>query len=395
MKIKPTSLIAYFIFFGFIGSLYGKTIEFKIPTKDGKTSLTGQLDLPEQNSATLPMVVMMPGTGLFNRDVIFSVKNGPGSYLFKDLAKLLNEKGVATLRFDYRGVRYTPKAELIREKSKNPFVFAKYFHENCVNGEIRKEVTPENIRSDLEEVYKWGLGHANIDPGRIVVFAHSEGSIHVSHLVAEKKINPTGIVLMGGLFASPKETIRWQMVDRVVNALKKADINKDGKISHQEIKTEHKSKNSVLSIFPVKALLPEADFYQTDSLKKLYENEYQEVVKQYTKKADNEIYPNPKFPQASMRWWKMFFLDQVRPVKLYANSKVPVINHIGTKDSQIDLSVHLKALTEQKNNESLFIFIHPGKGHSLGQNALLGPLDNSSKRILIDSILHLVSLEKN
>ncbi len=64
-------------------------------------------------------------------------------------------------------------------------------------GEVRLKVDPETIRSDIVTVYRHAVRHPRLDRRRLVVFAHSEGVIHASRLLSERKISATAVVLMG------------------------------------------------------------------------------------------------------------------------------------------------------------------------------------------------------
>lgn len=57
--------------------------EFSVPSADG-TRITGTVDFPAREPKAV--VVMVAGTGLFDRDVRFGRSNTPRDLLFKDLA---------------------------------------------------------------------------------------------------------------------------------------------------------------------------------------------------------------------------------------------------------------------------------------------------------------------
>lgn len=73
--------------------------EFTVRSADG-TELTGQVDGPAQDPHVA--VVMVPGTGVWDRDVRF--EEGERSLAFKDLAQRMAARGVAVVPADARGV---------------------------------------------------------------------------------------------------------------------------------------------------------------------------------------------------------------------------------------------------------------------------------------------------
>jgi len=68
------------------------------PSADGRVRLAGTLAIPSEGRAA-PVVILVSGTGPIDRDVTFV-----GHALFRTLAHALARRGVASLRFDKRGV---------------------------------------------------------------------------------------------------------------------------------------------------------------------------------------------------------------------------------------------------------------------------------------------------
>ena len=354
--------------------------QFKIKTNDEITYLRGQIDFPpKMQSKKFPLVVMMPGTGLFDRDVAFSnPADSKVALVFKDLSESLNAHGIATLRFDYRGVgcdfETMPKCELCKTKEEK----INLFFNICYNNAIRQSVTPETLRSDLRQVYEWGASHPSIDSEKIIVFAHSEGSVHTAHLVGRKKIKPKGVVLMGGVFSDISSVIRWQYVDRTAIIYKSMDTNKDNALSRSEIE-----KN-----FPESPLLKTSnqDNWTFEDLDKYLNSEYEKDRLNILKSNDSLPYPSASFVQGSMAWWKMFFLQESTSlIDLWHQADIPVINHIGSNDIQVWLQ-NEKDILKANPSVQIQIVEHLEKGHTLGIDPIYGPISPESKQRLIKSI---------
>jgi hypothetical protein len=363
------------------------TETFHFKTLDGKTELKGQLDLPEKQGK-LPLVIMMPGTGLFDRDVNFGHSQTEKDLLFKRLSNLLNQKGVATLRYDYRGVSCNYENTPPCESCKTPQEKIAHFMQSCFNNEIRTGVTPQNMRSDFEQIYHWGEKHERVDPQQMVVFAHSEGSVHTAHLIAEQRIQPRAVILMGGLYESPQSVVKWQLVNRFHDNMMKADSNQDQKVTAEEI-TAYQPLNAVLAMLPLEMLLPPEDIkvWTSQQLLQLLSAQHQEITEATLAEDDALPYPSAANVQASMEWWKMFFSDTQNTAPLFAQGKIPVINHLGDADSQVSLDRQQAILDQVKKPHLLSIQKHPGEGHALGAHTLLGPMSPDSETQVVESIL--------
>lgn len=367
----------------FIPSAQAYWKQFTMKTNDGLTELRGQLDIPQhQDGKKSPLVVMMPGTGLFDRDVAF---NTPGhdkpALVFKDLSQALNARGIATLRFDYRGVHCSFETMPICELCKTDEEQRQLYFNMCHNNAIRKSVTPLTLRSDFRQVYDWGIQHPNIDPNQVIVFAHSEGSLHTAHLIGEKQIKPKGVVLMGGIFSPIQSIIRWQYVDRTAMIYKSLDANKDNFLSRAEIS----------SGTPNAPLLAnsEKEKWTFEEVENELSTAYEEVKQNTLQAEDTAPFPSPHFVQGSMAWWKMFFQESTPPLKLWIQAGIPVVNHLGTSDIQVWLPNEKSRLAANPTSQ-IRIVEHPNKGHTLGEDAIYGPMSPESKQKVVESIQQLL-----
>jgi pimeloyl-ACP methyl ester carboxylesterase len=240
----------------------GSSEQFSLLSQDGLATLSGQIDFPEGN--TLPLVVMVPGTGLFDRDVDFAAPGSENGLIFKALSQELNRLGFAVLRHDYRGVKCSLSNAPACPSCKTPQERRDHFIRSCLDNSIRATVTPENIRDDIHSIYELGKNHKRIDPSRITVFGHSEGSLHLSHLIKDERIQPKAALFMGGLAESPSSVVRWQMIGRFIDAFLGMDSDRDGTISNDEIKRGHAS--SRLNNFPLEYLLSTTGGWDQESL---------------------------------------------------------------------------------------------------------------------------------
>ena len=140
---------------------------------NGDAVLKGTLVLPEGCSRKTPVLVMVTGSGLQNRDEeIYEHKP------FAVIADALARAGIATLRYDDRG-----------------------FGEST--GDL-VHCTTEDMKNDALA----GIGLLRERFDRVGVIGHSEGGTIALMLAAEKKAD--FIVSLAGMVVSGKETLLWQ-----------------------------------------------------------------------------------------------------------------------------------------------------------------------------------------
>ena len=145
----------------------------EVSFNNGDAILKGTLVIPENASRQTPVMLMVTGSGLQNRDEeIFEHKP------FAVIADALARAGIATLRYDDRGFG----------ESTGDVV-------NC---------TTEDLKNDAFAGVQ--LLRSRFD--KVGVIGHSEGGTIALILAAEKKVD--FIVSLAGMAVSGKETLLWQ-----------------------------------------------------------------------------------------------------------------------------------------------------------------------------------------
>ncbi len=349
--------------------------EFSLPTADGIYELKGQIDFPDQVQNNVPLVVMIPGTGLFERDGFIGQSGTDRDFIFKELSKALNAKGIATLRFDYRGVYCNSRM--------NPDTSV------CVDNAIRQTVTPENMRSDFTQLFNYGSQVAGIDRTKISVFAHSEGTLHVSRLIGAKLINPKFVTFMGMVAESPKSILFFQMVERQVDEMFGVDANHDGTLTNQEVQSACDSYH-----IPQEScdhLKSPTGSWTRESLAAPYTVAYLQSYDDAIRAEDSAPYipvPVKKTVQASYRWWKMWFQDDRNAMDDLMEYKGKIFAHNGTIDSQTPGIREFNMVISKKAQFFSFpeLTLYPGKGHTLGSDPLYGPIDSDIQVGIVNQI---------
>ncbi|WP_419887831.1 alpha/beta hydrolase family protein [Neobacillus niacini] len=131
--------------------------------------LNGILSIPNEPNGLLPAIVLVHGSGPGNMD-----SKAGNTYLFKDLAEGLSEKGIAVLRYD-----------------KRTFVYGKEMKDDT--GMSVKEETIEDAILAAELLRK----DSRIDSNKIFIIGHSFGGMLAPRIDAEGG-NFAGLILMAG-----------------------------------------------------------------------------------------------------------------------------------------------------------------------------------------------------
>ncbi|QFG23498.1 S9 family peptidase [Actinomadura sp. WMMB 499] len=147
-------------------------------TADDGTRLAGTLTLPAAPGPH-PAVLLLHGSGPLDRDG--GTPKLPMN-LGRPLAGALAGQGIATLRYDRRGVGATP-------------------------GDWRSAGFAGN-REDAAAAVRALAAHPGIRPGAIAVVGHSEGALHAMALAGRHDVRAA--VLLAGYARPGEEAVRWQ-----------------------------------------------------------------------------------------------------------------------------------------------------------------------------------------
>lgn len=328
---------------------------FEIRAPDGQT-LHGQVDRPDGDTGPpRTAVIMVPGTGPFDRDASFGKSGTEDDRLFKALAARLAERGVSAVRFDLRGVGHGGRAT-------DPAVMGRR--------------TTTTMRDDLGAIYDWARASNGLAARCIILFGHSEGMAHIGRLADAGAPAPLAVFGMGALMQSPVQVIRWQLTERDGHSLRLMDRDADGRTTPEEVRAHIGSTPAAVYGMVEPYLLPGG--WGAAELAQLKANQtaaYEAEKARALAKADTDAYPSAEAPFAAYQWWKSWFTDE-RPVAAsLARWNAPVRLHYGDRDSQTNAEEQAAAARAALEPSLLSITVHPGRGHSLGEHVLFGPVD--------------------
>ncbi len=363
---------------------YLNSIQFNINSKDQTTSLSGQIDLP----ATIEprgVVLLVPGSGLHDRDVDFGITDSTEELIFKKISEQLTSQGFAVARFDYRGIKCNKKTMPICHNCSEEQIMA-HFIKHCVDPNVRKSVSPANIREDIESVYKFAASYAKNKGVEVFTLGHSEGSLHISKLIQENRIQPKGVLFLGGMAESIASTFEWQVSLRLIDAPSSLDINNDGKIDNSEIAIAYKNEPTNLARLSVEDLISPDGYVDLIGLAEEGALSYQYMMNEAMRKNDSDPFRDSDGTIiASYSWWKMFFLDNTSVSDYLSDYMGRVVYLNGDKDVQVDFNRQKNLIDSQdpKSGHPIQLVNVHGTGHALGKDMLYGPMEKASLDLII------------
>lgn len=352
---------------------------FSIPTEDGLTSITGEIDYPDvcgKGCAELPAVIMVAGSGLFDRDAFLGISGTDRDFVFRDLAQEVTKDGIAAVRFDFRGVKCNIKTMPPCPECATSQKLLEHYASSCVDNSVRATVTPENLRSDVRQVFNFSASQPKLDASRLVVFAHSEGTEHTERLVALKEIKPKGLLFIGMVADSPVGAVHWQTTERFMRIFG-WDSNQDGILTNAEIDAGFAADHFFADIgFKPDQFHSDTGSWTAESWRNALNDSYMQARDDALAHADNAPYPGPVTKPgdtifSSYAWWKQWFSDSHRGADLLADYDGQLIAHNGDFDSQTMAPVQFGIMNQVIDQYRVRpkLVTHSGKGHTLSSPA--------------------------
>ena len=341
-------------------------LEFSVRSADG-VMIQGQADAP--GLAQAGAVVMVAGTGSFDRDVHFS-QDRAARPIFADLAERITLRGVTVVRYDKRGVRYRAEegggldtAELV-------------------------SATTQAQRDDLAAVYDWTRSPEGLNAGCVVLFGHSEGMAHIGRLASAGAPAPSAVVGMGALLTDPVTNFRWNLAERDVWSLRLMDADADGITTNEEVRAGLATSPAVVNGVLEPYLHPSGG-WNSEALARLEQfwvSSYPAIRQANLALEDDAPWPNAQAPAGSMQWAKSWYLDEQTVASRLALWDVPVRVHLGERDSQTHAPLQRTA-GEAALGARLSFRLHSGVGHTLGPHPTYGPVREDLAQALVEDIV--------
>jgi uncharacterized protein len=179
---------------------------------------SAELTYPTRAKGRLPLVVFLHGSG--HNDMNQTLPEGRGA-TFVPLAQAAGREGFATLRFNKRGVTDIGPVESTDPAQLNP--------KNPYN----------QIQRDAASAVRFAAGSARVDPSRIFLLGHSEGTNVAANLAADPGgfgiPEPAGVVAMGVVGRDIRTLLTLQIFGRLLLQLHdEFDVDGDGRLTARE-----------------------------------------------------------------------------------------------------------------------------------------------------------------
>ncbi len=170
--------------------------QIKFTSSDG-TSLAGTLTLPEGMTAKVPGILLLQGSGPTDRDG--NQPPGLRSDLLRQIAEALTQEGIATLRFDKRGMHANIAGLPAEQKD-----YAVFFGWN-------------RFVDDAYAAYAFLRGLDAVDPARTALLGHSEGGLIALDLASRLKggAAPAALVL-AAVAGRPLDIVIREQIERLL-----------------------------------------------------------------------------------------------------------------------------------------------------------------------------------
>jgi len=161
--------------------------EREISFQSGKVTLAGTLTLPPNAKAPVPAVLMLHGSGAVDRNA-----NAASIQIdaFNTIASRLVDQGIASLRYDKRGVG----------ESAGSF----------------SDASMTDLLSDARAAFEYLKARPEIDADQVFLLGHSEGAILAPMIAAEA--NVAGLLLINGATVHSLDWIILEQTKRIMEA---------------------------------------------------------------------------------------------------------------------------------------------------------------------------------
>jgi uncharacterized protein len=184
-----------------------------------------QLTFPAVGNGPFPGVLLVHGSGAMDMNTtlgIVRIDNETGTKIypparpFFQIAEYLSDRGFVVLRYDKRGI------------GENMTI---------VDSNVWGNLTFNDLKHDAERALNLLIQQPEVDPKRISIIGHSEGTIITPRVAIDNPTKVKNIILMGTAAQNlVRDILRFQVVDLPLEyAMKVLDRNHTGSISIQQI----------------------------------------------------------------------------------------------------------------------------------------------------------------
>ena len=153
-----------------------------------------QLSYPELGKGPFPGVLLIPGSGIADKNETIGVihKNGPNPPTpLWQISQYLSERGFAVLRYDKRGVGE---------------------NHTILDTNVWGNVTANDLIHDSKKALNVLTQQPEVDPKEISIIGHSEGTLYAPRVAIDNSMKVKNIILMGVLAQNPVKVLYYYQV---------------------------------------------------------------------------------------------------------------------------------------------------------------------------------------
>ena len=144
-----------------------------------------QLTYPATGKGPFPAVLLIQGSGAIDMNSTLTKDAKP----FYQIAQYLSERGFAVLRYDKRGVGATSYT--------------------LSNSSAYGNATTDDFIHDAEKALNVLLQQPEVDPNRINILGHSEGTLYAPRVAIDNSTKVKNVILMATLAQNPVKVVEY------------------------------------------------------------------------------------------------------------------------------------------------------------------------------------------
>ena len=332
-----------------------------------------QLTIPAVGNGLFPGVLLITGSGAqdMNSSAIFiSIDNATGTKIypptpFFQIADYLSDRGFVTLKYDKRGVGE---------------------NHTIVDSNVWGNMTINDLVQDANKALSVLMKQPEVDPNRITVLGHSEGTVVTPRVAIDNPVKVKNIVLLGTVAQNISEILDYQIVRiPMIYAKQILDKNHSGLLSIQEaskdltfqgmvsgnlslILTQQNLQNGTISLKP--EYNPNNDTYvniETELKPALMERAKSFPFPPSTLSPSLSEISNKCISLAGCQmWWNSFiaFAPNLNTIsKVPSNTSILILNGENDTQTPVEQAMLLQQKLTVVNHPDHILITYPNLGH--------------------------------